>query len=748
MKNISISKRISLGILVPIIGLFIITKQHAFNGYHEYQESKFMYRISDVVNELLTVVHNMQFERGTSADFVGSKLNALPAEVLNARKSTDVEIDKLRDQVSHLDSAGHEKIVSHLNSLVNELNDIKKFRSQIDAKSVKVGDVSTYYSKVIDHLFSVGFESAGLSNNPTVALEFTAMLDLSAAKDLASNERDIVSGFLNLGSMNNAQSQTVQALIAPQGIVVGNFIKHVPDLHKTEYARLLGTFNLAELQSLRDKILNNSEDFSTADISATGWFAASTDRITKLRELETLVGKNIHIFIGETLESQFNDLLFELSLALAILLVACFVGYIVARSITRPMSALQGNMELLSKGEVEFETEGTEQKNELGFMALALESFKGAEIQKRELEAAAAAEFKARQEEKARAEVEKEKQDAAYCEAVEILGAGLERFSSGDFEQPIESEFPEVLASLRDYYNDTRGHLADTLSKVRATGNSLLGEAEDLRGSSSELAKRTEAQAAALEETSAALTQIATNVKESTKRAEEASSNITSARKNSESTDKVVSNTIDAMKQIEKTSGEIASIISVIDDIAFQTNLLALNAGVEAARAGEAGKGFAVVAQEVRELAQRSASAAKEIEALIKSSGSEVNNGVKLVKEAGEALSEIVKDVSDIDEHMQNISQAANEQSTGLDQISSAVLEMDQATQKNSAMVNHTNEITQRVAGGSHLLHDLMANFKTRDIQALREMRNRGQDVVQDIENLKDEELPPQQVAV
>ncbi|MBB3455533.1 methyl-accepting chemotaxis protein [Rhizobium sp. BK313] len=284
--------------------------------------------------------------------------------------------------------------------------------------------------------------------------------------------------------------------------------------------------------------------------------------------------------------------------------------------------------------------------------------------------------------------------------------------ADGDLTQTMRGEFQGAFAELQQNVNATLATLKSTMREVRETTGSINSNTYELRHASDDLSKRTEQQAAALEETSAALDQITAVVQSSTERAQEASVMVTEAKENAARSGTVVRNAVDAMGRIEQASGEISQIIGVIDEIAFQTNLLALNAGVEAARAGEAGKGFAVVAQEVRELAQRSATAAKDIKALISKSGDQVQVGVKLVQATGEALASIEARVLKINDHIHSIATAAREQATGLTEVNKAVNQMDEVTQRNAAMVEETSAATHRLSAEADGLVRLVARFK------------------------------------
>lgn len=454
----------------------------------------------------------------------------------------------------------------------------------------------------------------------------------------------------------------------------------------------------------------------TADLSERFW--AHDQAVRQLVDMA-----NTHLVAQEQMA---RDTSGTLGLAAAIgsaLSVALFIAgiwFFRFRAIV-PLGQITNYMSLLAAGDLTKEVPFSTRHDEIGTMANSVEVFRQAALERKRLrldaeEARSLSEAERQQREQMDAE-----QAAALAQVVETLGAGLARLAECNIRYTIDQPFSPDFEALRRDFNGTLAAFQKTLVEVLEATQTIHQNGLEMRTASEDLGRRTEQQAAALEETSAALEQVTITVQESSERSIDTRRLVGEAKKCSEESGKVVQDAIAAMNRIEQSSTEIGQIIGVIDEIAFQTNLLALNAGVEAARAGEAGKGFAVVAQEVRELAQRSASAAKEIKSLVANSGNEVDAGVKLVAETGTALSRIQDYVQTINQNVEAMSTAAVEQSVGLKQISTAVNELDQMTQQNANMVQETSSISQTLSAGSAHLSELVGRFTLNRRSQIRE---------------------------
>lgn len=319
------------------------------------------------------------------------------------------------------------------------------------------------------------------------------------------------------------------------------------------------------------------------------------------------------------------------------------------------------------------------------------------EAEKRQLAEEAAREAQQKMEEQAR--------------AVERLAVGLASLSQGVLDRPLTDELAEAYEPLRRDFNAAVANLSKAMSEVIGVAAGINGQVSSLDNLSIQVSSEAGKNAAAIEETAAALEEMTSTVREMANSAQEISASTRSAGSQAEDCGAMVDEMVRAMESIEGSSSSIASIITMIDEIAFQTSLLALNAGVEAARAGDAGRGFAVVASEVGMLAQKTSDAAKEISDLIGQGAREVRTGVELVDKTRGALLGVVGSVRSIRDQIESISVSSREQSSAIEEINNAVSSIDVATQQTAQRSKEMTDTTKLLRGNSQELSQAISAF-------------------------------------
>ncbi|MDQ0136763.1 methyl-accepting chemotaxis protein [Neorhizobium galegae] len=696
-----------------------------------YRNSTRLSELAQLDEALFNALIGLRGERGG----ISSAIKLEPAEVTSSRKNIDTgreSMDKAFSAVKTLTADVEQaNLRGAISPVLNAYTQWTGYRTNVDtALTQAVKDRDSALGKAVLGLADAmlaDLEKAANQVEATINASGPGMIMFTQIRSLAWTART---------QLGTANSTFVNALIAKQPFSAEKLTEiavqdarvatawdvitqlsnaettpeKIKALHRTAQTTYFG----GPYAEQRNAALKSFQTGKPFDMAVDDWRKPAAPAQASIADMASAsLNEMTRLTAEEAASAKQSIIVYSVATVIAFALSLLGIYTVIVR-IANPIDRLTGVMRTLAGGELSVEIPGAARTDEIGDMARAVEIFREAAQQNRQLEADAEHSRKAAEAERIefqrRAESEAEER---LTQATSELASGLKRLAAGDLLCEIDKEFSEQFESLRHDFNSSVRQLRTALEGVNRTAQSVRSGSDEISSASDQLSKRTEQQAASLEETAAALEEVTTNVKQTSERASEAREIVRDASSRAQSSSTVVSNAVNAMQKIEMASNQISQIIGVIDEIAFQTNLLALNAGVEAARAGEAGKGFAVVAQEVRELAQRSAKAAKEIKTLIGNSEAAVNQGVVLVNDTGEGLKEIAKLVAAVNQHMEAIAIAASEQASGLSEINTSVNHMDQMTQQNAAMVEEMNAAGASLAQESGRLSELLARFET-----------------------------------
>jgi methyl-accepting chemotaxis protein len=475
-----------------------------------------------------------------------------------------------------------------------------------------------------------------------------AVTSLSDAAGASENPDDRLAATTVRLAMLTIESSSEQFLESHDPALIAASKQEVETVRQA--AALLDGSTSPEVKSAASAVVSAlalyAATFDTASVALAEGYGIYSDQIRPaLRDMQTVTNAALdklaagyEIISQKAADLSSSTLTLQLGLSAGATLIGIISALLIARNICRPINAMTAAMSKLATGDTGSQIPNSNNSDEIGEMARAVEVFRQQAIENGRLAA-----------EQAQAHAVKERRQKAMDKHTEEFGSSISGVMEGFM----------VAAKT-----------------MRQAASAVAEGAEQTRTSTSRTVEGAKASSRDLNSVAAAAEEMAVSINEISRQVVHVTDSVQAAVHRATETDAKVAG-------LSEAADRIGDVVRIITDIAGQTNLLALNATIEAARAGEAGKGFAVVAGEVKALAAQTARATDQIRAQIIAIRGATGEAVTAVQQVAAAIAEVETVAA-------AIAGAVAEQATATQEITASV---QQVTANTSAAADAMGEV-------------------------------------------------------
>ncbi|HID98792.1 MAG TPA: bacteriohemerythrin [Thiotrichaceae bacterium] len=262
LKNLKISQKLALMVVIPIVGLIYFTIALTLEKRDIVHEMNLLQELSELTVKSSSLIHELQKERGMSAGYLGSQGVEFSKELQRQRVNTDKSITELEYFVKDFNfKAFSNEIQDMLDIIFAELDSIKNRRKLIDDLKFSVEAQISYYNTIVNSLLIGINYLSKIITDAELSNRVVAYVNLLQAKEKAGLERATLNNAFSRGHFAPGLYKTFILQVGAQEVYINNFLFFATADQKALYYKTMQGEFVNQVEKIRTLAFKKSVKF-------------------------------------------------------------------------------------------------------------------------------------------------------------------------------------------------------------------------------------------------------------------------------------------------------------------------------------------------------------------------------------------------------------------------------------------------------------------------------------------------------
>ncbi len=337
LAKLKFSTKLLVMVLIPLLGLLYFSVTTVLLKKQVSNEMNTLTQLVEIGENIASLIHETQKERGNTAGYLGSNNNEFQPELEAQKIATDEKIKFLKDYLKNKNILHFGKQFS--DKLTHALNDIKELeekRTQVLSQSISINEAIAYYTSMNNKFLNViGFISTQ-STNATITTSLSAYVNFLKAKERSGIERAVLTNTFLADSFNTHMFNKSSALVTAQNTYLDVFLTYATPDQKTFYETKMSTPEVAKVEEMRSIAFENAA-IGGFEIDAKYWFKTVSLKINYLKQVENKLAQDVYLQTKAFEKNANNSLILNIIITISIILIAVAFTIIIARGIIKQL---------------------------------------------------------------------------------------------------------------------------------------------------------------------------------------------------------------------------------------------------------------------------------------------------------------------------------------------------------------------------------------------------------------------------